>query len=116
MLEHYWKLDGQDYYPQYGLPPHHSWFGESESGVQVSFSPGVGYFGNNTKDGALKMHFSGGRHRTRWLLESCASEVVIAVSAECVPAAVSAHLARKVLQVGSSFSLGFKIKEVYRGD
>jgi hypothetical protein len=110
LLEHYWRRD-TDYYPSFRWPPHSSWFPRFDGATPVSFRPGVAYF-ENGYDGKSKIHFSNGRHRTRWLIEKEVAEVVIALSLNTAQAAIVCGLVAKKINHGDRVNFGFRIDEI----
>ncbi len=110
-LEYYWQRDS-DYYPIYGYLPHESWFPRFDGNIPVAFRPGVAYFSKNNREGILKVHFNNGRHRTRWLLEQQAAEIVIALAPEGISEARKCGLVHKILENRDTFNLGFIVSEI----
>jgi hypothetical protein len=84
LLETYWR--NGNYWPTYGWPPECDWFDRFDGSRPGMFNLGVAYFSMN------RVVFTNGRHRARWLLESKAREVVVALANENIDAAVEVGL------------------------
>ncbi|HET9643136.1 MAG TPA: hypothetical protein VFP68_07235 [Burkholderiaceae bacterium] len=106
LLETYWRHG--NYWPTYGWPPVCRWFDRFDGSRPGMFNLGVAYFSTN-REQQQAVFFNNGRHRARWLLESKAREVVVALANENINAAVEVGLVIRVLQQREVFDLGFEL-------
>ncbi|MEK8034248.1 hypothetical protein AACH06_25765 [Ideonella sp. DXS29W] len=107
-LEAYWSRG--NYWPSYRALPECYWFDHFYGPQPAMFNLGTAYFESNFESNGPALSFTSGRHRTRWMLERGAQNVVLALSKNTVDAAAAAGLVSRTLQEKEWFELGFVVE------